>query len=104
MSKDALKDIQQALNIIRSATDKEQYTTKVKAMELITQSLLSHLQALEPVPLVKNLAKPKSKTLAPMPIPKSLNTPSSANNPNAVVPNQPGSLQNTANDKEQLNY
>ncbi|MDG1408742.1 MAG: hypothetical protein P8Q50_13245 [Octadecabacter sp.] len=104
MSNDALKDIQQALNIIRTATEKEEYTTKVKAVELITQSLLSHLQALEPVSLVKNLAKPKVKTPPPMPIPKSLNTPSSANNPNAVVPNQPNSQQNTANDKEQLNY
>ena len=104
MSNDALKDIQQALNVIRTATEKEKYTTKVRALELITQSLLSHLQALEPVSLVKNYAKTKVKTPPPVPIPKSLNTPSSANNPNAVVPNQPNSQQNTANDKEQLNY
>jgi len=59
MSKDALKDIQQALNIIRSATDKEQYANKVKAMELVTQSLLSQIQTLKPLALVKNKAQQK---------------------------------------------
>ena len=57
MSKDALKDIQQALNIIRSATDKEQYANKVKAMELVTQSLLSQIQTLKPLAVVKNKAQ-----------------------------------------------
>ena len=62
MSRDALKDIQQALNIIRSATDKEQYATKVKAMELVTQSLLSQIQTLKPLAVVKNKAQQKQST------------------------------------------
>ena len=107
MSKEALNDIQKALNIIRSQTDKEEYSIKVKALELITQSLLSHLQALEPTSLVKNLGKkkaPKRKMPPPMPIPKSLNTPNRANNPNAVIPNQPSSQQNTPPEQQPLNY
>ena len=57
MSNEALNDIQKALNVIRNATDNEQYTTKVKALELITQSLLSHIQELGLVPRGRNLSK-----------------------------------------------
>ena len=88
MSNDAVKEIQQSLNIIRNTTDKEQYSTKVKVLELMTQAVLSHIQALEPTSLVKNINKSKGKMLkkpSAMPIPKSLNTPSSSNNPNTKL-------------------
>ena len=88
MSKDAVKEVQQSLNIIRSTTDKEEYSTKVKVLELMTQAVLSHIQALQPTSLVKNINKSKGKKLkkpSTMPIPKSLNTPS-FNNPNATLP------------------
>jgi hypothetical protein len=104
MSSDTLVDIQRALNIIRAATDKEKYTVRVQALELITQTLLSQLKALEPTQLVKDLGTAKSKSKSsmpkpkPMPIPKSLNTPSSANNPNATIPNLPQSQAISAND------
>lgn len=89
MSDNAVKEIQQSLNIIRSTTEKEEYSTKVKVLELMTQAILSHIQALEPTSLVKNINKSKGKkTKMPstMPIPKSLNTPSSSNNPNTTLP------------------
>ena len=88
MSDNAVKEIQQSLNIIRSTTEKEEYSTKVKVLELMTQAILSHIQALEPTSLVKNINKSKGKkTKMPstMPIPKSLNTPSSSNNPNTTL-------------------
>ena len=89
MSNDAVKEIQQSLNIIRSTTDKEEYSTKVKVLELMTQAVLSHIQALQPTSLVKNINKSKGKKLkkpSTMPIPKSLNTPSSSTNPNTTPP------------------
>ena len=89
MSNDAVKEIQQSLNIIRSTTDKEEYSTKVKVLELMTQAVLSHIQALQPTTLVKNINKSKGKKLkkpSTMPIPKSLNTPSSSTNPNTTLP------------------
>lgn len=89
MSDNAVKEIQQSLNIIRSTTEKEEYSTKVKVLELMTQAILSHIQALEPTSLVKNINKSKGKkTKMPstMPTPKSLNTPSSSNNPNTTLP------------------
>ena len=89
MSNDAVKEIQQSLNIIRSTTDKEEYSTKVKVLELMTQAVLSHIQALQPTSLVKNINKSKGKKLKKpptMPIPKSLNTPSSSTNPNTTLP------------------
>ena len=89
MSNDAVKEIQQSLNIIRSTTDKEEYSTKVKVLELMTQAVLSHIQALQPTSLVKNINKSKGKKLkkpSKMPIPKSLNTPSSSTNPNTTLP------------------
>ena len=89
MSNDAVKEIQQSLNIIRSTTDKEEYSTKVKVLELMTQAVLSHIQALQPTELVKNINKSKGKKLkkpSTMPIPKSLNTPSSSTNPNTTLP------------------
>ena len=89
MSNDAVKEIQQSLNIIRSTTDKEKYSTKVKVLELMTQAVLSHIQALQPTTLVKNINKSKGKKLkkpSTMPIPKSLNTPSSSTNPNTTLP------------------
>jgi len=102
MSSDTLVDIQRALNIIRAATDKEKYTVRLQALELITQTLLSQLKALEPTQLVKDLGTTKSKSSMPkpkpMPIPKSLNTPSSANSPNATIPNLPQSQAISAND------
>ena len=89
MSDNAVKEIQQSLNIIRSTTDKEEYSTKVKVLELMTQAVLSHIQALQPTTLVKNINKSKGKKLkkpSTMPIPKSLNTPSSSTNPNTTLP------------------
>jgi len=89
MSDNAVKEIQQSLNIIRSTTDKEEYSTKVKVLELMTQAVLSHIQALQPTSLVKNINKSKGKKLkkpSTMPIPKSLNTPSSSTNPNTTLP------------------
>ena len=91
MSNEALNDIQKALNVIRNATDNEQYTTKVKALELITQSLLSHIQERGLVPRGRNLSKKKasSNMPKPLPIPKSPNAPKapkSNNNPNAPMP------------------
>ena len=88
MSNDAVKEIHQSLNIIRSTTDKEEYSTKVKVLELMTQAVLSHIQALQPTTLAKNINKSKGKKLkkpSTMPIPKSLNTPSSTN-PNTTLP------------------
>ena len=102
MSDEAVKEIQKSLNIIRSTTDKEQYSTKIKVLELMTQAILSHLQALEPTSLLKNIKgkgkQNKVKSLKPLPIPKSLNTPSSANNPNATIPNMPNPTAVSAND------
>ena len=89
MSNDAVKEIQQSLNIIRSTTDKEEYSTKVKVLELMTQAVLSHIQALQPSTRVKNINKSKGNKLkkpSTMPIPKSLNTPSSSTNPNTTLP------------------
>lgn len=99
MKNEALKDIQAALNIIRSATDKEEYSAKIEVLELMTQSLLSTVQSLKPMALVQNTLGNRSKSKrnkpAPAPIPNSLNTPALANNPNATVPNQPQSQANT---------
>ena len=89
MSNDAVKEIQQSWNIIRSTTDEEEYSTKVKVLELMMQAVLSYIQALQPTSLVKNINKSKGKKLkkpSTMPIPKSLNTPSSSNNPNTTLP------------------
>jgi len=89
MSNDAVKEIQQSLNIIRSTTDKEEYSTKVKVLELMTQAVLSHIQALEPISLVKNKNKSKGmkmKKPSALPIPKSLNTPTSSNNVSPTLP------------------
>ena len=89
MSNDAVKEIQQSLNIIRSTTEKEEYSTKVKVLELMTQAVLSHIQALEPISLVKNKNKSKGmkmKKPSALPIPKSLNTPTSSNNVNPTLP------------------
>ena len=89
MSNDAVKEIQRSLNIIRSTTDKEEYSTKVKVLELMTQAVLSHIQALEPISLVKNKNKSKGmkmKKPPALPIPKSLNTPTSSNNSNPTLP------------------
>ena len=98
MKNEALKDIQAALNIIRSATDKEESSAKIEVLELMTQSLLSTVQSLKPIALVQNKLGDRSKSKrnkpAPVPIPKSLNTPALANNPNATVPNQPQSQVN----------
>ena len=107
MSNDAVKEIQQSLNIIRSTTDKEEYSTKVKVLELMTQAVLSHIQALEPTSLVKNINKSKGKKLkkpSAMPIPKSLNTPSSSDNPNTTLPtsNAVSSSSVSANDINNL--
>jgi len=102
MSDEAVKEIQKSLNVIRSTTEKEQYSTKVKVLELMTQAILSHVQALEPTSLVKNIGSNKKQSKAkmpkPLPIPKSLNTPSSANNPNATIPNMPNPTAVSAND------
>ena len=89
MSNDAFKEIQRSLNIIRSTTDKEEYSTKVKVLELMTQAVLSHIQALEPISHVKNKNKSKGmkmKKPSALPIPKSLNTPTSSNNANPTLP------------------
>ena len=89
MSNDAVKEIQRSLNIIKSTTEKEDNSTKVKVLELMTQAVLSHIQALEPTSLVKKINKSKSKKLkkpSAMPTPKSLNTHSSSNNPNTTLP------------------
>jgi|DEB0MinimDraft_10_1074344.scaffolds.fasta_scaffold02877_7 predicted transcriptional regulator len=89
MSNDAVKEIQRSLNIIRSTTDKEEYSTKVKVLELMTQAVLSHIQALEPISLVKNKNKSKGmkmKKPSALPIPKSLNTPTSSNNVSPTLP------------------
>ena len=89
MSDNAVKEIQQSLNIIRSTTDKEEYSTKVKVLELMTQAVLSHIQALQPTSLVKNINKSKGKKLkkpSTMLIPKSQNKPSSSTNPNTTLP------------------
>lgn len=99
MSNTALKDIQQALNIIRSATDKEQQSTKVKVLELMTQAMLSHVKALEPVSLVKTTSANKVSVKAP----KSQNTPQSANNPNEVIPTQPSNLSDVATTADNQN-
>ena len=88
MSNDAVKEIQRSLNIIKSTTDKEDNSTKVKVLELMTQAVLSHIQALEPNSLVKSINKSKRKKLkkpSAMPIPKSLGTPSSVT-PNTTLP------------------
>lgn len=95
MSNDAFKEIQQSLNIIRSTTDKEEYSTKVKVLELMTQAILSHVQALSTTPLIKNVKKPKSRnnTMAvPLPKSKSLKSPPPTNNPNDTVPALPQSM------------
>ena len=89
MSNDAVKEIQRSLNIIRSTTDKEEYSTKLNVLELMTQAVLSHIQALEPISLVKNKNKSKGmkmKKPSALPIPKSLNTPTSSNNVNPTLP------------------
>lgn len=96
MSNTALKDIQQALNVIRTATDKEQHSTKVKVLELMTQAMLSHLKALEPVAPVKT-ARSKKVSVR---VPKSQNTPQSTNNPNAIVSTQPSSLSDVASNED----
>ena len=93
MKNEALKDIQAALKIIRSATDKEEYSAKIEVLELMMHSLLSTVQSLKPTALVHNTSGKRNKSKrnkpAPVPIPKSLNTPALANNPNATVPNLP---------------
>lgn len=99
MSNTALKDIQQALNAIRSATDKEQQSTKVKVLELMTQAMLSHIKALEPVAPVKTARANKVSIQTP----KSPNTPQSANNPNAVISTQPSNLTDVATSADNPN-
>ena len=95
MSNDAVNEIQQSLNIIRSTTDKEEYSTKVKVLELMTQAVLSHVQALDTNPRMKNVKKVKnrkSNLAAPLPKPKSLKSPPPTNNPNDTVPALPQSM------------
>lgn len=95
MSKVTIKEIQQSLNIIRNATNKENYATKVKVLELMTQALLLHVKALDTTPIMKNVRKPKSRnrnSAAPLPQPKSLKSLPSTNNPNDTVPAPPQSM------------
>jgi len=94
MSSDAVKEIQKSLNIIKSTIEKENYTTQVKVLELMTQAILSQVQALDTKPLVKNIKKPKNRTrnlAAPSPKPKSQKSPSPKYNPNDTVPSLPQS-------------
>lgn len=86
MSKTALNDIQNALNAIRSISDEEQYQTKVQALELMTQALLSHLKALEPAQPTKKATRKQPPKLPPPPIPKSANTPNPPQAPSAPKP------------------
>ena len=102
MSNEALKDIQKALNTIRSVADKERLEGKIKALELMTQALQSHITGIKAAAVVgvgiKKQAQRKLPKPPQLPIPKSLNTPSSANNPNDVIPNEPRS---PSNDEQQ---
>jgi hypothetical protein len=86
MSREALNDIQKALNVIRNATDKEQYETKVKALELMTQAMLSHIKALEPEQPTKKTTRKQPPKLPPPPIPKSANTPNPQQAASASTP------------------
>lgn len=95
MSKDAVKEVQQSLNIIRNTTKKENYATQMKVLELVAQAVLSHVQALDTTPLMKNVKKVKnrkSNLAAPLPKPKSLKTPQPINNPNDTVQALPQSM------------
>ena len=104
MSQHAVKEVKQSLNIIRNATNKENYATKVKVLELMTQAILTHVQALDTTPLMKSVKKVKnrkSNLAAPLPKPKSLKSPPATNNPNDTVPTLTQSmfrnLENTKN-------
>jgi hypothetical protein len=95
MNKDAVKELQRSLNIIRKTTNKENYATQVKVLELMAQAILSHIQALDTTPLMKNVKKVKirkSNLAAPLPKPKSLKSPPPTNNPNDTVPALPQSM------------
>ena len=88
MSQDAVKEVQRSLNIIRNATNKENYATKVKVLELMTQAILSQVQALDITSLGKNVKKPRNgkKGMATHSSQrKSLKPPPSTNNPNDKV-------------------
>ena len=95
MSNDTVKEVQQSLNIIRNATNKENYATQVKVVELMTQAILSHVQALDSNPLMKNVKKVKnrkSNLTTPLPKSKSLKSSPPINNPNDTVPALPQSM------------
>jgi len=95
MSNDTVKEVQQSLNIIRNATNKENYATQVKVVELMTQAILSHVQALDTNPLMKNVKKVKNRNsnlATPLPKSKSLKSSPPINNPNDTVPALPQSM------------
>ena len=95
MNKDAVKELQRSLNIIRKTTNKENYATQVKVLELMAQAVLSHVQALDTTPLMKNVKKIKNRNsnlAAPLPKPKSLKSSPPTNNPNDTVPALPQSM------------
>ena len=102
MSSDAVREIQKSLNLIRSMTEKEQDTTKIKILELMTQAILSQLQALEPNSSVNNTGRNKNSSHAnlpkPLPIPKPPKAPSSASKQSAPEPNMPTSTAVSAKD------
>ena len=107
MSNEALKDIQKALNVIRSIADKEQLEGKVKALELMTQALQSHITGIKAASAV-SVGMNKTKALklrkpTPPSMPKSFNLPGSAVNPNAVIPTQPSNLSDVATTADNQN-
>lgn len=103
MSNDAVKEIQQSLNIIRSTTDKENYSAKLKVLELMTQAVLSHVKALDTTSLVKNVQKSKNrKRNFAAPFSKPLKSPSSKNNPNDTVPSIPQSNSHNVQDSQKV--
>ena len=88
MSNGTLQDIQKSLNIIRSIADKEALDLKVQTLELMTQSLQSHITGIKSAARVSvsSNSKRKPPTKLPKPlVPKSFNTPGSSNDPNDTV-------------------
>lgn len=74
----ALDDVQKALNLIRSITDKEQATTKLKALELMSAAVAGELVRLRVAQQTKPKAVPKRAAVIAPPKPSSNSEPPAA--------------------------
>ena len=62
----ALEDVQKALNLLRSITDKEQATTKLKALELMSAAVAGELVRIRMTQQARPRAAPvKATVIAP---------------------------------------